>query len=613
MLEPDTRELLLDLLRPPPGTALDQAIGTTYTLDLAALLVAPLAFAMFDWAVEDDGRPDPIAMLEALRRHAGRTTVFHQAGMIALPSWQPLLVHLEQSVVAVTPPNRHAIFHPKLWLLRFTDDDGTASFRLVVLSRNLTFDTSWDTVVVLEGRRRGQSQVGAKIADLLVSLAGRASRMSPGRADAVAAVASDVRDVVFDPPPDCDRVLLHVLGFDDAGPVLPTDADRAVVVSPFVTGDGVRRGLAGARSQTLVSRPESLDALPPGLLDGIDARVLNDGLVDDDTARATGRVVLTSDDEHRDDLVLRGLHAKLYGYESGGTTRLFTGSANATTPAFSGNVEVLVELIADRGGLSLDRLLEPGDGQASFGSLLIDHQPTLDDIDDEPGSNLASVLDAARREIGQLTFRAVVEPHGDDFRMTLVTDRIPQLPEQVTSVKVWRLAVGQGHAHAMDVTEDRWEIVYERIPLRGLTSFVAVEIRAEADDGRKDATRFAVTATMEGDPATRVDDVIASVLADRDDLLRYLLFLLADSGADAADVLAAAADGQTSGGATRGLFGAAPLLESMLTALARDPAKLDQVGRLIDDIQRTGRHELLPDGLVELWAAIDEARAAVEA
>ena len=105
MLEPDTRELLLDLLRPPYGATLDRAVGTTFTLDLSALLVAPLAFAMFDWAVEDDGTPDPIAMLEALRRYAGRTTVFHQAGMIALPSWQPLLVHLEQCVVPVTPPN----------------------------------------------------------------------------------------------------------------------------------------------------------------------------------------------------------------------------------------------------------------------------------------------------------------------------------------------------------------------------------------------------------------------------------------------------------------------------------------------------------------------------
>jgi hypothetical protein len=43
MLDPEGRHLLLDALRPPPGHELDVAVGTTYTLDLYALLTAPVA------------------------------------------------------------------------------------------------------------------------------------------------------------------------------------------------------------------------------------------------------------------------------------------------------------------------------------------------------------------------------------------------------------------------------------------------------------------------------------------------------------------------------------------------------------------------------------------
>ena len=49
MLAPDSRELLLDALRPPTGCSLDRAVATTFTLDLETALTVPLAFAGSDW------------------------------------------------------------------------------------------------------------------------------------------------------------------------------------------------------------------------------------------------------------------------------------------------------------------------------------------------------------------------------------------------------------------------------------------------------------------------------------------------------------------------------------------------------------------------------------
>ena len=90
MLGTHERTLLLDNLRPPAGYRLRRAVGTSFTLDLMALLTAPLAFTFFD-AHDDDGAPvaDPVALLEALRRHAEKVTLFCQAGAISVPKPGP--------------------------------------------------------------------------------------------------------------------------------------------------------------------------------------------------------------------------------------------------------------------------------------------------------------------------------------------------------------------------------------------------------------------------------------------------------------------------------------------------------------------------------------------
>ena len=87
MLEPESRLLLLDALRPPSGYAFDRAVGTTFTLDLVALLITPVAFALFD-VESEEGRiaANPVAVLESVRRFADRITVFTQAGQIKVPA-----------------------------------------------------------------------------------------------------------------------------------------------------------------------------------------------------------------------------------------------------------------------------------------------------------------------------------------------------------------------------------------------------------------------------------------------------------------------------------------------------------------------------------------------
>ena len=43
-------------------------------------------------------------------------------------------------------------FHPKLWVVKYENAMKDTLYRCVVLSRNLTFDRSWDVSVCIEGK-----------------------------------------------------------------------------------------------------------------------------------------------------------------------------------------------------------------------------------------------------------------------------------------------------------------------------------------------------------------------------------------------------------------------------------------------------------------------------
>jgi hypothetical protein len=92
-------------------------------------------------------------------QYADRICLFCQAGRIHVPrAYQPLLTNLENSIIGVAPPNGSS-FHAKVWFLRYLCDDDTVTYRLLCLSRNMTFDRSWDTMLSLEGKLRERTLV----------------------------------------------------------------------------------------------------------------------------------------------------------------------------------------------------------------------------------------------------------------------------------------------------------------------------------------------------------------------------------------------------------------------------------------------------------------------
>ena len=278
MLEPGRRRLFLETLRPPDGYLLDRAVGTTFTLDLMALLSVPLAFTFRD-AQDGDGQlaTEPLSLLESARRYAGRIVVFSQGGYTGVPrADQPALAFIEESVVAVFPPARSelgAIFHPKVWVLRYVprDDmgDHPVRYRLVCQSRNLTFDSSWDVSLVLDGELNENRVNAYSINHPLADFVERLPSLAPGpvssfQQESTSLLSDELRRVRWDPPEGLELSRFLPFGLRRANPAYPDlERRRLLVISPFLDGEFLRSITRRRRHSVLVSRREALLTASP--------------------------------------------------------------------------------------------------------------------------------------------------------------------------------------------------------------------------------------------------------------------------------------------------------------------------------------------------------------
>ena len=645
MLGTRERTLLLDNLRPPAGYRLRRAVGTSFTLDLMALLTAPLAFTFFD-AHDDEGAPvaDPVALLEALRRHAEKITLFCQAGAVEVPAAdQRLLAFIEGSVVEVRTRHEEGTFHPKVWVLAFEADGKPAIYRVLCLSRNLSFARAWDTCLRLEGavveKRQGRFARNEPLADLLLALPGRSVR--PVAADVkqvLGRMAEEIRRVDFVLPRPFTDFRVHNFGLGNGHDWPFPQGKRSLAVSPFLAHSTIHRLMRDHGLDILVSRPEAFEdilrggnrreALPRKLLvlspgADLDARDAEEGR-DQETRAQDDQPKPPAEDETE----LTGLHAKLYLVESGRDARLFTGSANATRAAFHKNVEVLVELFGRTEDCGIDALLGSDDDPRldSVRSLLQPYHPP-EEI--PPVSEKERVMeDLERRAVrlartfGTTPLAATVRGAavGDGWDVTL-TGNLPAVSFDA-EVEVWPSTLrretairvgGPGVERSQPSAQcERPDVIatFVGLSMEALTAFFAFEVtvREKSHTARK---RFAATAELVGAPEDRKSQLLRSLLGDRERVLQLLFLILMGEGADLSGFVKRWGRNRGGNGPAAGWDVA--LLERLLGTLSRDPRRIDDAARLIDDLKKTpeGR-ALLPDGLAEIWDPVWAARRALD-
>jgi hypothetical protein len=615
VLEPNDRRHLLESLRPPEGYGLTHALGTTYSLDLLSLLTVPLAFSLFDWEAQDGSlTKDPLAVLESLRRHAEHVLLFCQAGAIHVPDNAPLLLaSLEPSVVEVQAPREVGVFHPKVWFLRFVSPTGPILYRFICASRNLTFDRSWDTVLVLEGELEDR-QVGfggnRPLADFIQALPALAPHGIPeARLDIVRTMEREIRKVRFAPPAGFDEIAFCPLGIDGhRSSPLPRSVQKLLVVSPFLSADVLQLLAGSAQEAALVSRLEALQALSRKQLAGFSHLYTL-------AAEADPEPEAEDAAEPTPDSPAAGLHAKLYIADLGWDSKVWTGSANATAAAFRDNVEFLVELTGRRSVVGVDSLLEPASGKMKLADLLEKYVPEKEALAPDPAqAAMEQGIEQTKRHIVASRIRAHVAGGGADDAYTVIlhsdagAGELATDPAMKVKVHCWPITQLEERAAALEGLVGE-VAVFENQSFPSLTAFFAFRVDI-ARGSKKLSSRFVLNLPLVGVPVDRQERLLRHLLRDRGQVLRLLLLILADvEGAELgeADVRRLLVDAEPS----TGFLYSAALLEPLLRALARDPQRLDEVARLVDDLGRTTEGQaLLPEGFHRVWDPIWTVREA---
>jgi hypothetical protein len=601
MLRTDDRALLTEALAPPPDHELELLVGTTYSLQLSALLSVPLSLTFADWE-DAHGSPvrEPVASLEAVRRYADRITVFCQGGATVATDEPPIVASwLEDVVIPVKAPVAGGVFHPKVWVARYRSPDPGEGprYRMLCASRNLTFDRCWDTVLILDGApsvRGGVVRETRPLADFVAALPALAvASLTSGRERQIADLVDELRRVRFDPPEGCDGLAFHPLGIrGHAANPFTTRRSRMLVVAPFVgAGFLSRLNTEQTDANLLVSREEELEQLPAARLGHFDRICALDDIGDTrEEADVDGR--------------LTGLHAKLYVADAGWHAHLWTGSANATTAAFEKNVEFLVRLDGTRKLIGVDAVLgEPGD-PTSLAHLLVD--VTFPDAPCEPDARikLERELDGLAHDLAATRLTALVTSHGLDFALELVADLPPLIPPDAR-LRCWPLTDSGAH-HPDPVSINGKTIArFEGVTLANITAFFVIELRMRR--GALDVGKsFLVRVTLDGLPEGRRQAIMRELLADPEQVLRLLRALLAfDSpdGIGGMNFIAALGTG------SREVRYEPPLLESLLKALAESPSSVVAVASLIDEIRSAG-DDLLPADFLAIWEPIAQLQTA---
>lgn len=581
-------------LMPPTGYRLQRAVAATYSLDLNTLLSIPIAL-FYAQTLEGSGSGERVQLLEAIQRCPEVLRIYHQAGKIHVPRNQNRLYGLlEDCLFGVLPKDENSSFHPKVWLLRYEQDEGPARYRLLVLSRNLTYDRCWDVAAALDGDVSDEPQKrNVPLVAFIRHLLEQETFVDAEK------FIGELNNVRFLPPYGFnDSYHFHPIGIGNyRNPIVKQKGERLICVSPFVHEAALQRmrqNVSGER--WLFGRSEEMKRLKAGALDGIQAYSLSDLVVDGESLNAA--------EDGEGELLEQNLHAKLFVFKRGERGNVwFLGSSNATKAAFERNVEFLLELRGKGNAVQFDTLLDdllgPNRDAGVFEPFVQPDEPISDAAEQALECRVRRLeFDLLRTlEIRRADLVRSANGRNYDLLLTLETERIAWADLDVTVAPF-----NADHDPLLLPKSQLVELRFDNINESNLSRFLRFEIRHEKEIQRA----FLMKIDVSGMPAGRVATIVRGIVSDPDKFFEYLRFLLADDFDKEAD----GNDGNQAAGELSDDKGKwdvqSPIFEQLLITASRRPQRLkdidDLIAQLIDGGQEEGK-EIVPQQFLDFWRA----------
>ena len=591
------------LIPPDNSYELDFAVGTTYSLDLEAIMILPVA--MF-YSRLLDCSPDDLHfdVLDAITQSSNKIRVYCQQGKIKVPKrYNRLMAYWEKGIAEIRMDSAFSSFHPKVWVVRFYKKDSAPFYRLLITSRNLTYAHDWDIAFSSEG------QVGNALIDknqplvqFLQYLQIKDGKPYPN------GFMEDLAKVNFNLPDGFHLMNFHPIGIHIPGneiaftnPLAKKSWEDLLVVSPFVDNGTIQdltTKVAGKFS--LLSRKEELDKISAELITGLGKnRVFQFSELIRDGERQEG-----ISEGNPLEVMSQNLHAKIFIGSKNGYTHWFMGSANCTQPAFlARNIEFIVEIKSDQGILFPSKICKsltesPSGEQSLFETYQIESRE-----DGAGDGNLDSQLRkiiydlTALEFIGSISLRTSEKNtiydlliEFDATWLSLQNDfeaRVKPLPETTAPTK----NIVPGRKNRIDDFRGYNELQ--------LSPYLEIEIRY-----RGTAIKSFVAEMKIDLPESRMDAIFRSIIDDKDKFHKYLSFLLGRNTPEPITVDTKENFNFKQKGIKSNNDFTASLYEILLETVSRKPERLKAVEKIIQRLQSTDvtSSQVISEDFLQLWS-----------
>ena len=541
-----------ELLQPDFGYNLEFAVGLTYSLDLEALLGVPISLGLLD-EMDTSLRDNPFYLLEAIRKSSDKLCIFCNAGGISLPQKiQSVYSLLENSVFEVKLTNRQN-FHPKLWLIEYRNNEGQAYIKLIVLSRNLTFDNSLDLAFEFKGEvGKAKRNKNLPLYDLL-NFVNEFSDKS--KSQKITALAEDVLRVKnFDVTAPFDDYEFLPYGInknrDDS---LFEKCREVFVVSPFLSDDIVNELTKASGRKMLITRKTSITQNTFNRFDKV--YITKDILTDNEFG------------------VKQDIHAKLYfttGYDG---NFLYIGSANASHNAFYNNVEFLIKLKYAPYQVSYDQFIN---------DFIPDENNPFEEITAISDLGGATEDDSAKKAIKE----AIYAIKGARVILSSVNYDVEINVGNLKTEKKIKIAPLQKPNIFIPLQKPT---LFKNLLLKELSEFYILCV---------DDEKVVIKIETKNIPHDRDDAVYKGIINSKNAFLSYVTFMLSDNYSESAyeqEQYLKLLDENTLNNESSVCYSA--VYEIMLRAISRNPNKLNEIADVIKRLDK----DIISDEFIEMY------------
>lgn len=580
------------MLQAPKDFKLDFALGSTYSLDLHALLSIPVALF---YAKDLDGtaRAERMDIFAAIQKTSKHLKIYCQNGKIADSKHNVLIGLIEDCVTEILPDDYSTSFHPKVWILRFTGADESVLYRTIVLSRNLTFDRSLDISYRSEGFVGDKKQNGNNpLVDFAKYLNGKHTFENSK------IFLNDLAKVDFKEATPFEQQLFHPMGISGySNPFLkPQGFEKLLIISPFLSKETLEKFAdknMASGNRYLFSREEELAQIGKETLALFECYALSNLIVDP--------IDELEDDSELEETNLpasrtHNLHAKMFIGEKQKTIHWFLGSANCSNAALRNNQEFLIELIGEDEKVSVENvlidLLGPEDNRNGF---FEKYEPKTRELELKTALDFRKVTNYFLHLIKEKELNIQLNKDENE-KYTIIISLVSSFNKSLADYTI--SLAPHGCQEEMQILDYRSSCTFRNISLHNLSKFLRVRISKD-----KESVTFLTKVDIKL-PEKRIDNIIKSIISNRENFFRLLQFLLGDTSIESF-----VSNKETKNGVGKNgghWLTNQPILEKFMKAASRNPATLKDIQAVITKVGDDPKNEIIPPDFLEFWSVFEK-------